>query len=485
MKVALTLLTGLLFQFYAHSQFLRWNSNALPYKLILVDDTVSAAYELEAEFICTNLGGGAIKFTRDGFGYQYSKYEFSDRIGSDDSGYFKVGIQTGNVSGMLDYVGEDVRLKSDEPYMYSFQARALVAYPNTERVYENGKLKAVIGYNKNKVKVMAEVDESGDLVGFGPIDEKKEKTGAWGFFRDGVAVGSKIYSQSFRLSCILLDMDSIQEGPPIGWEMEQRSMNYYQEPIEKIDSAFSYLDGVKTNALYSKSSITGRFDFFVSYKEDTIVVYSSGRKARVYPNRGSYLNYECPLYFSKNKKEKSMPQGQFDVFYRVVENAYSILFDYSQPEWRTTEGSAKMEVMLSKKYAFIGLYNVNGIDAFSLSGLSKEKRQEALNTLKADRQVLSICQGITTQYSLDLEYLRNEVMFVHKGVYDHEKMLSVAAKYGFKRLPTSATLPNESIYQNTSKMTGEDFIARYIKMSKDPAIQGARVQTMSTRNMLD
>jgi hypothetical protein len=34
-------------------------------------------------------------------------------------------------------------------------------------------------------------------------------------------------------------------------------------------------------------------------------------------------------------------------------------------------------------------------------------------------------------------------------------------------------------------MTGEDFIARYIKMSKDPAIQGARVQTMSTRNMLD
>jgi hypothetical protein len=180
-----------------------------------------------------------------------------------------------------------------------------------------------------------------------------------------------------------------------------------------------------------------------------------------------------------------MPQGQFDVFYRVVENSYSILFDYSQPEWRTIEGSAKMEAMLSKKYAFIGLYNVNGINAFSLSGLSKEKRQEALNTLKADRQVLSICQGITTQYSLDLEYLRNEVMFVHKGVYDHEKMLSVAAKYGFKRLPTSATLPNESIYQNTSKMTGEDFIARYIKMSKDPAIQGARVQTMSTRNMLD
>ena len=117
MKVVLTLLTALFFQFYAHCQFLTWNSNALPYKLILVDDTVSAAYELEAEFTCVNMGGSAIKFTRDGFGHQYSKYEFSDRIGSDDRGYFKVGIQTGNVPGMLDYVGEDVRLKSDEPYV--------------------------------------------------------------------------------------------------------------------------------------------------------------------------------------------------------------------------------------------------------------------------------------------------------------------------------------------------------------------------------
>ena len=485
MKVALTLLTGLLIQFYAHSQFLRWNSNALPYKLILVDDTVSAAYELEAEFICNNLGGEGIKFTRDGFGYQYSKYAFSDRIGSDDSGFFKVGIQTGNVPGMLDYVGEDVRLKSDEPYMYSFQVRALVAYSNTERIYSNGKLKAVIGYNKNKVKVMAEVDENGNLVGFGPIDEKREKTGPWSFFRDGVAVGSKIYSQSLRLSCVLIDMDSIQEGAPVGLERNLRSVNYYQVQIEKIDSAFSYMDGVKSSAQFSKSSASGRFDFFVSYKEDSVVVYSSGRKARVYPNRGSYLNYECPLYFSKNKKEKSMPNGQFDVFYRVVENAYSILFDYSQPEWKTMEGSAKMEAMLSKKYAYIGLYKLNGINAFSLSGLSKEKRQEALNTLKADRQVLSICQGITTQYSLDLEYLRNEVMFVHKGVYDYEKIKAVAAKYGFEILNSGGSLPNESGYLNTSKMTGEDFIQRYIRMSKDAAIQGARVQTMSTRSMLD
>jgi hypothetical protein len=332
---------------------------------------------------------------------------------------------------------------------------------------------------------MAEVDENGDLVGFGPIDEKKEKTGAWSFFRDGVAVGSKIYSQTLRLASVLIDMDSIQQGPPIGMEMNLRSLNYYQEPIEKIDSAFSYLDGVKTKALYSKSSIKGRFDFFVSYKEDTIVVYSSGRKARVYPNRGSYLNYECPLYFAKNKKEKSMPQGQFDVFYRIVENEYSILYDYSQPEWKTVEGAAKMEAMLSKKYAFIGLYVVNGVNVVSLSGLSTEKRKEALNTLKSDRQVLSICQGITTQYVVELEYLRNEVMFVHRGVYDYEKIKAVAAKYGFEILNSGGSLQNESGYLNTSKMTGEDFIARYIKMSKDPAIQGARVQTMSTRNMLD
>lgn len=485
MKVVLTLLTGLFFQFYAHSQFLQWNTTALPYRLILVDDTSSAAYELEAEFTCNNLGGGAIKFTKDGFGYQFSKYEFSDRIGSDDRGYFKVAIQTGKEPGKLDYVGEDVRLKSDEPYMYSFQVRALVANPKTERIYENGKLKAVIGFNRNQVKVMAEVDENGDLVGFGPIDEKKEKTGAWSFFRDGVAVGSKIYSQTLRLASVLIDMDSIQQGPPIGMEMNLRSLNYYQEPIEKIDSAFSYLDGVKTKALYSKSSIKGRFDFFVSYKEDTIVVYSSGRKARVYPNRGSYLNYECPLYFAKNKKEKSMPQGQFDVFYRIVENEYSILYDYSQPEWKTVEGAAKMEAMLSKKYAFIGLYVVNGVNVVSLSGLSTEKRKEALNTLKSDRQVLSICQGITTQYVVELEYLRNEVMFVHRGVYDYEKIKAVAAKYGFEILNSGGSLQNESGYLNTSKMTGEDFIARYIKMSKDPAIQGARVQTMSTRNMLD
>lgn len=485
MKVVLTLLTALFFQFSAHSQFLRWNTNALPYKLVLVDDTVSTGYELEAEFTCVNMAGSAIKFTRDGFEHQFSKYDFSERVGSDDSGFFKVAIQTGNVPGMLDYVGEDVRLKSDEPYMYSFQVRALVAYPNTEKIYSNGKLKAVIGYNKNKVKVMAEVDENANLVGFGPIDEKREKTGPWSFFRDGVAVGSKIYSQSLRLSSVLLDMDSIQEGPPVGLEMNLRSVNYYQEQIEKIDSAFSYLDGVKSSAQFSMSRVAGRFDFFISYKEDSLVVYSSGRKARVYPNRGSYLNFEYPLYFSKNKKENSMPQGQFDVFYRIVENEYAILLDYSQPEWKTVEGAAKMKAMLSKKYAFIGWYELNGINVVSLTGLSKEKRQEAINTLKSDRQVLSICQGIGSQHSVELEYLRNEVMFVHKDVYDHEKMLSVAAKYGFKRLPTSATLPNESIYQNTSKMTGEDFIARYIKMSKDPAIQGARVQTMSTRSLLD
>jgi hypothetical protein len=485
MKVALTVLIGLLFQFCAHSQFLQWNSSALPYKLILLDDTVSLGYELEAEFTCMNLGGGAIKFTKEGFQYQFSKYEYSERIGSDDKGYFRVGVQIGNREGLLDYVGEDVRLKSDEPYMYSFQVRALVAYPKTERIYENGKLKVVIGFNKNQVKVMAEVDENGALVGFGPIDEKKEKTGAWSFFRNGVAVGSKIYSQSFRVSCVLLDMDSIQQGPPIGMEMNLRSQNYHLETIDKIDSAFSYLDGLKTNALYSKSSVTGRFDFFVSYKEDSLVVYSSGRKARVYPNRGSYLNYECPLYFSKNKKEKSMPQGQFDFFYRIIENEFTILLDYNQPEWKDLQKSKTVVGFLSKKYSYIGWYEVNGIYVVSLSALNKEKREEALNTLKADRYIQSICQGITSQYDVELEYFRNEVMFVHKGVYDHEKMLSVAAKYGFKRLPTSATLPNESIYENTSKMTGEDFIARYIKMSKDPAIQGARVQTMSTRNMLD
>ena len=485
MKVVLTLLIGLLFQFYGHAQTLRWNLNGLPYELILVDDTVTMGYELEAEFTCMNLGGSAIKFTKEGFQYQFSKYEYSDRIGSDDSGYFRVGIQTGNLFGLLDYVGEDVRLKSDEPYMYSFQVRALVAYPKTERIYENGKLKAVIGYNKNKVKVMAEVDEKGDLVGFGPIDEKKEKTGAWSFFRDGVAVGSKIYSQTLRLSSVLLDMDSIQQGPPIGLEMNLRSLNYYQEPIEKIDSAFSYLDGVKTNALYSKSSIKGRFDFFVSYKEDTIVVYSSGRKARVYPNRGSYLNYECPLYFSKNKKEKSMPQGQFDVFYRIVENEYSILLDYNQPEWKDPEKSKTVVEFLSKKYSYIGWYKANGFYVVSLSALSNEKRQEALNTLTSDRYIASICQGLSTQYSAEIEYLRNEVLFTQKGVFEYEKIKAVAARYGFEILNSGGSLQNESGYLNTNKMTGEDFIARYIKMSKDPAIQGARVQTMSTRNMLD
>lgn len=485
MKVVLTLLTALFFQFYAHSQFLRWNSNALPYKLILVDDTVSTGYELEAEFTCTNMGGGAIKVTRDGFGHQFSKYEFSERVGSDDRGFFQVAIQTGNVLGMLDYVGEDVRLKSDEPYMYSFQVRALVAYSNTERIYSNGKLKAVIGYNKNKVKVMAEVDENGNLVGFGPIDEKREKAGPWSFFRDGVAVGSKIYSQSLRLSCVFLDMDSIQEGAPVGLERNLRSVYYYQVQIEKIDSAFSYLDGVKSGAQFSKSGVAGHFDFFISYKEDSLVVYSSKRKAKVYPNRGSYLNYEYPLYFSKNKKEKSIPNGQFDLFYRIIPDTYAILLDHEKTNWKSGAESKKGESVLSQKYAHMGWHEINGMYVVSLYGMNKEKRKQALDSLLADPWIGSVCVGISTTYSLEIEYLRNEVMFVHKGSFDYEKLKTVASKYGFERLPTSASLPNESIYENTSKMTGEDFILRYIKMSKDPAIQGARVQTMSTRSFLD
>lgn len=485
MKVVLTLFFALLFQIGAQSQVLKWNSNALPYSLVFVDDTVSDVYEVSAEFKCTNFGGDPVKFTKDAYEWSFSTYDFSESIGSDDSGYFKVSVKVGNRQGMLDYEGADVRLKSTEPYVYSFQVRTLVATAKTERIYENGKLRGVIGYNKNMVKVMAEVDENGVLSGFGPIDERHEKQGAWAFFRNGAVVGSKIYSQAARVSLMLVDMDNVLPGPPVDLESNLRSLHYYQERIETIDSAFSYLNGIKSKAAMANAGIAGRIDFFISYQEDSVVVYSSGMKSRFYPNRGNYLFQESTLYFSKNKKEKSLPQGQFDVFYRLIENEYAILYDYSQPEWKTIDGTAKMEAMLSKKYAFLGLYVMNGVNVVSLSGLSAEKRKEALNTLKADRQVLSICQGITTQNSAELEYLRNEVMFVHRGVYDYEKIKAVAAKYGFELLNSRGALQNESGYLNTSKMTSEDFIARYIKMSKDPAFQGARMETMSTRNMLD
>lgn len=485
MKVVLTLIFAFIFQFKGDAQFLRWNTNAIPYGLVLVDDTISDAYELKAEFECTNLGGDLVKFTKEAYEWSFSTYDFSESVESDDSGYFKVSIKVVNRLGSLDYEGADVRLKSTEPYVYSFQVKTLVASAKTERIYENGKLKAVIGYNKNMVKVMAEVDEHGELSGFGPIDERHEKQGAWAFFRNGAAVGSKIYSQAARLSLMLVDMDSVVPRPPVDLESNLRSLHYYQERIESIDSAFSYLGGIKSNAARAEAGIRGRYDFFISYQEDSVVVYSSGMKTRFYPNRGSYLFQESTLFFSKNKKEKSLPQGQFDLFYRLIKHEFAVMLDYNQPEFKDPAKTKEIVSSLSKKYSEIGWYEINGFYVVSLTALGKEKRLEFMNMLTGDRFISSLCQGIMTQYSTELDYLRDEVMFVHKGVYDYEKLKSVASKYGFERMPTSGSLQNESIYKNKSKVADQDFIERYIRMSKDPSIQGARLQSMGTRNMLD
>lgn len=484
MKVALLFfLQVFLFQFYAHSQALKWNNQQAPMRLILVEDSVDKEVVISSEFHCTNWGE-TVRFGQQGYSPQYSEYAYPEKIYADGSGDFKVGIQCAVQAGVLDYYGEMVLLKSDEPHVYGFDVRTLVAMPGTERHYEDGQFKSITGNNKNGQAVRVELDAKGQPVAFGPISSWGEPVGMWSFFKDGVILAPKKYSEVVELSCFLVDMDSVECNTPEDPYMGRVRCWYNRTPVAQIDSVWSYTSGEKKRGHSAPTVRAGVHSIFLTYAEDSIVVFAKGRKALLYPNENSYFYRNMELLFSK-KKENRFIQGFVDTHYRLITGTYIIGLDFTQPGFATAEESKKTLDALAKKYADLGWYSENGLFHVYLSP-DKDAQQAALAKLKADPLIGFVGQAIHSSLGYETAYLITHVYLIVRGTSDFTKMNEVAAKYGFVKNQLSGSLPCEYCFEYTkSKVADEKFIRDYKKMTQDPFFKGARIEFVSPTVVLD